>query len=200
MEFDLSAANIVVLAEKHNISIVSKEWLAQNSILDGEVVNFAHLPVASVIETNDYSFFVEEKSLRASLKSINNENLENLPIMIIEYIKKLPETPYRAIGLNFLYVIKENQEKIKEIIMLNDENLKNIFSDNYLFGGIFEFDFNNFKVTLTLKPNNQEINCDFNFHFSSSDPNEIIKTLAKYCETNKYAEKILGELLNDYEI
>jgi len=198
MEFDLIGANIVLLADKHNISIVSKEWLSQNNIINDEVINFAHLPVASVVETNEYDFFVDERNLRISSKVINKDNLGNLSSMTIKYIKKLPEIPYTALGLNYIYNVKENQKKFKEIFMINDEKLKNVFQNDYIFGGIFKFDFDEYKVNLTLQPKNaDEIICDFNFHFVSSNKDEIIKILENYLKTKNKAEKVLGGLIND---
>jgi hypothetical protein len=198
MELDLIEANIVLLAEQHNISIVSKEWLAQNDILTEAVVNFAHLPVASVIETGNFNFFVDLNNLRISLKNINKKNLDNLPKIAVKYVEKLPETPYKAVGFNFIYSVKENHEKLKDILVINDEKLLNVISSDYLFGGIIKFDFENFKVTLTLQPKNVEDTvCDFNFHFPSSNPKEIIEILQKYLITNEEAENVIGGLMND---
>lgn len=198
MEFELNGANIVLLAEKHNISIVSKEWASQNDLINEKVVNFAHLPVASVIETDNFSLFVDEKNLRISLKIINDNNLNILPEMVVRYINKLPEIPYRAIGLNFLYSVEENQEELKKIFTINDEKLKNVFSGDYLFGGILKFDSKDFNITLTVQPkNSEETNYDFNFHYPSSNKDEIIEILKKYFETVDKAKMILGELLNE---
>ena len=116
----------------------------------------------------------------------------------MKYVEKLPETPYKAVGFNFIYSVKENHEKLKDILVINDEKLLNVISSDYLFGGIIKFDFENFKVTLTLQPKNVEDTvCDFNFHFPSSNPKEIIEILQKYLITNEEAENVIGGLMND---
>lgn len=199
MEFNLINANIVLLADKHNTSIVSKEWLIQNKILNEteKVINFTHLPVVSVVETNNFNLLVDEKNLRLSIKKVDENTLRILPNVVTKYIDKLPEIPYKALGLNYLFTINENQEKLKDFFMINDNKIKSLFPEEFLFGGIIKFKFENFIVTLTLQPNNdEEIQCDFNFHLSSSDKDLIINSLNYYSKTFKKTEDIIRGLID----
>ena len=103
MEISLRVANIVILANTHNPSIISKEWLKEREVIEEAVVNFTHTPVFSIVETNNFLFIVNPDRLEISIKSTTTENMENLPRIVKKYINRLPETPYTAIGFNYIY-------------------------------------------------------------------------------------------------
>ena len=71
MEISLIGANIVVLAENHNPSIISKDWLSQKGIIKDNVISFTHTPAFSVVETENFSFFVDPDRLQLTLKMIS---------------------------------------------------------------------------------------------------------------------------------
>lgn len=195
MRFELIRANIVVLAKNHNPSIVSKEWLAQNKIIEEQIISFTHLPVLSVIDTDNFKLVVDEDRLQLSIKKISPDNLKALPQIILKHINQLPETPYKAIGFNYFYRVGIGQENLKDVLLINDKRLMEIFSENYAFGGIIKFQFMDFMVTLTSHPtSNREITGEFNFHFEANNRDEIIKKLYEYPDTKKRAEEILGGL------
>jgi len=198
MEHTLTGANIVVLAKNHNPSIVSKEWLIQNRIIEEKIIDFAHFPVISVIESDNFKLLVDQDRLQLSIKKISQENLKELAKIISKYINQLPETPYTAIGFNYLYTLKIGQKKLKNTFFTDDKRLIKIFSENYAFGGIIKFMFGDFMAKLTIRPkNNGEVIADFNFHFPSNKRNEIIEKLFEYPETKGRAEEILEGLFYD---
>ncbi len=195
MEFPLIRANLVIVAKHHNPSIVSKEWLSRNKIIEEQIINFTHLPVVSVIETNNFSLAVDQDRLQLSAKKITPENLKTLPQIISKYIDRLPETPYTALGFNYHYRVEIGQKNLKNALLINDKRLTKIFSENYRFGGIIKFQFKDFVVTLTLPPiTNREITGQFNFHFECSNRGEIARKLFQHPETKKRAEEILREV------
>lgn len=198
MTLSLIGANIVLLAKNHNPSIVSKEWLTQNKIITEQILDFTHLPVISVIDTNNFNLMVDQDRLQLSLKKVDQKNLETLPQIISKYIDQLPETPYTTIGFNYSYRLENVQKKLKDVFLINDKRLTEIFSEDYAFGGIIKFVFGDFGVTFTTDQiEDKEIRGGFNFHFKSSKRGEIIKKLSKHSETKKRSEKILGELFHD---
>ncbi|MCK4475777.1 MAG: hypothetical protein KAU16_03540 [Methanophagales archaeon] len=195
--FSLIEASIVVLAKNHNPSIVSKDWLTQNKIIEEEILNFTHLPVVSIIETNNFNLFVDPNKLQLTIKKISSENLKALPQIISEYLGKLPETPYTAIGFNYSYRLETEARKIKEVLLIDETRLIEIFSEDYTFGGIITFAFGDLTVKLIIKPiNHKEIGGDFNFHFASNKKDEIIKKLFEHPDTKRKADEILGGLFN----
>lgn len=198
MELSIGGANIVILAKSHNPTIVSKEWLTQKEILVGDIVNFAHTPAFSSAETDIFSFIVDPERLQISVKKDIIENIENLPKAAKTYISELPETPYTAIGFNYLYEVTTEQKSLKSILSPNDEKFKRVFSEDYQLGGNIWFRFEDFLVRINLKPvNDEKIVADFNFHFDSEDIGEIIEKIEMYNTIKRKSEEILEGLFSD---
>jgi hypothetical protein len=192
---ELIGTNIVLIANKHNPSIISKDWVKEKEIIEGDVINFAHLPVASIVEDLDYNLFVDEDTLRLTVKNLDSASIiDNSPNIIQKYVNKLPEIPYKALGFNFLFKIQENPEKLKEIFIADDGKSKEIFSPDYTFGGVFKFKFNEFLVTLSIMPENDEIKADFNFHFPSTSSQSILLVLEKHSAVFNKAEDVLNNI------
>lgn len=195
MEFRLTQTNIVVLAKNHNPTIVSKEWLIQNKIIEDQILNFSHVPVFSLIETDNFNLVVDPDRLQLSIKKISPANLKTLPQIILKYINQLPETPYTAIGFNYSYNIEIDQKSLKNALLINEKKLIETFSKNYSLGVIVKFLWMGFTMTTTFRPiNNREIRGDFNFHFASNKKAAITKKLSEHPKTKKTAEKILEGL------
>jgi hypothetical protein len=185
------------LANKHNPAIASKDWLTQKNIIEEEITKFTHLPVVSLIETENFELVVDLDRLQLSIKKISPENLETLPQIIFKYMSKLPETPYTAIGFNYSYHIEIDQMKLKNLLLINDKKLTEIFTESYMFGILVKFQYKDFKVTLTLNPiNGTKIKVDFNFHFESNKIESLLKNLYEHSQTKKTTEEILGGLYN----
>lgn len=197
MEFPLYAANIIVLANKHNPAIASKDWLTQKNIIEEEITKFTHLPVVSLIETENFELVVDLDSLLLSIKKVNPDNLEVLPQIIFKYMSKLPETPYTAIVFNYFYHLEIDQNKLKNLLLINDKKLTEIFTESYMFGIIVRFQYKDFKVTLKLNPTSDTgIIGEFNFAFHSNKIESLFKNLYEHSQTKKITEEILGGLCN----
>src|ERR1700687_1593386 len=98
-------ANIVLLAENHNPSIATKDWLQYKLIIPEKPINFANLPVLSRYESENFSFFVDPNRLILEAKNQRPETIEALPQIVRAYAEALPETSYSALGLNFRWRI-----------------------------------------------------------------------------------------------
>lgn len=198
MELSLDSANIVILAKNHNPTIVSKEWLTQKEILTGEIVSFVHTPAFSVTETDIFTFIVDPERLQISIKENISENIEILSKIAKAYITKLPETPYTAIGFNYLYKIATERKSLKNILSPNDEKFKKLFSEDYQLGGSIRFKFENFLVIINFRSENDgKIVADFNFNFNSEDVGKIIEKIETHATIKRKSEEILEELFND---
>ena len=115
MEISLIGVNIVVLAKNHNPSIISKDWLSQKKIIKDNVISFTHTPAFSVVETENYSFYVDPDRLQLTLKNDIINRVDLLPEMILAYISALPEVPYLAVGFNFSYNLKTDDSALRKI-------------------------------------------------------------------------------------
>lgn len=194
MNVSLKSANIVVIAKNHNPSIISKEWLSQNKIIEEKVINFVHTPVFSVIETDNFNLIVDPDRLQVSVKKINSENINKLLEIVEKYTNQLPETPYTTLGFNYIYNVTSDKKNLKDLFSKNDKLFRSIFTEDYQIGGLINFDYGNFLVRAKLTQVNEGLTVDFNFHLELKTPTNIKEGLQHYFDLKKKAEKILGEL------
>jgi len=195
--FALSGANIVILARNYNPSIVSKEWLYQKNIIKDTVINFAHTPPFSLVETERISFVLSEDRLQISLKSFTPRNIEDLAKIAMGFVSHLPETPFVAVGFNYSYYLPKECSRLETLFSPNDVKLKELFSEGYEIGGMVAFLFKEFLVRMSAPPSRGEtarIRIDFNFHSDCRGADAVKERLELHPGTKERAEGILRGL------
>lgn len=175
MKITLSVANIVVLAKRHNPGIPSKDWLKSKRIIKEVPMNFVNTPVFSMLETKNFVLTVDEKRLQISAKKPSNKNLKQIVDMAQVYVKALPETPYNALGLNFIWTAipatEENGFKfLKKLFVADEKKLSNFLpSTDYYVGSNIYYSYSDFRVTLKIEPllkSKGHISLNFNYHLA----------------------------------
>jgi len=103
-------ANIVVLAETHNPTIPSRDWLCNKGVFSPEDFvgefekQFVHTPAFATCETPHFRFFVDESRLQIGAKLSSNDVCPgSLVDKVQRYVESLPETRYTAVGFNFIH-------------------------------------------------------------------------------------------------
>jgi len=93
----------VLLAEKHNPSILTKDFLAQHGLSQGEVKEFAHTPIFSrVAYEGGIDIFVDEDRLQVAARGEGAERqIDRVTSLAVRYSDLLPHVPYTAAGLNY---------------------------------------------------------------------------------------------------
>jgi len=193
----LSGVNIVVLARNYNPSIVSKEWLFQKNIVKDTVTNFAHTPPFSLVETERFSFVLDENRLQVSLKTITPEGIEGLPKIAADFVSCLPETPFVAVGFNYSFYMSKESTRLETLFSPNDAKLKELFSEDYEIGSMVSFRFKEFVVTMSTPPPKGEttkMTISFNFHSDCRGADVVKERLKLHPQTKERAEQILREL------
>jgi hypothetical protein len=192
-----NSANIVILASNYNPSIVSKEWLYQKSIFTEPVDNFVHTPILSSVENQNFGFMVDEERLQLAIKRVTRDNLTNSTAIAQKFVEVLPETPYKAVGLNYRYTLKEDSCNLSTLLAPKAARLRTIFSKDYQLGTVIVFSFESFVVTFTVRPslkNEQPIRIAFNFHSNVANIEEVRARIASQQTTLQKAESIIQEL------
>lgn len=189
-------ASIIVLASNYNPSIVSKEWLNKNKIFTGQVNNFIHTPVLSVIENDDFNFVVDEQRLQVIVKKVVLENLKFAGEIIKRFTSILPETPYKGLGINFQYNIPEEKNDLGTLFTTNNDKAKEIFSSDYKLGTVVIFTFNGYIVNFSASPSatDLKIRLKFNFHSNVSSAEQIEEKLSIQNATLEKADSIVKGL------
>jgi hypothetical protein len=192
---ELDSTNVVILAESHNPTIVSKDWIIKKEVLEEPITNFIHTPPFSMVENNELSIHVDLNRMQIIVKKVEPDIINKLPIAIKKYVSSLPETPYTAVGFNFSYrVITE--ESVGSIFSPEVGKFRKAFSENYRVGGTIRFNFEDFIVTMRLPPD-EKVLATFNFHSDiKGGSGEVMEKLKSYHETMRKAEEVLEVLFD----
>ena len=192
MKFLLVNSNITVVAKEHNPSIISQEWLVKKKLLTEKVTNFAHTPVFSVVETDNFDSVVDPERLFLNAKKTDSESLKRIQQIAIEYTHILPEIPYKVIEMRFIYEIAEKVEKLKDLFIKNDEIFKKVFSEEYKIGGTISFNFSEFLVKARFSPMKDKVIADISYSHNFKEHPDFSKILPRYFELLKHSEKNTG--------
>jgi hypothetical protein len=154
----------------------------------------------STINSNSSDFAIEKIGILAnsfiSLIKVTATNLKIMPNIILEYMKALPETPYKAVGFNYSYEI-ETKTRIEDILKPEKTKLSEILSKDFKMGGIIFYKFKDFLSRMNFQPiNGNKIVVNFNFHFNTDNKKIIFKKLEQHVSTWVKAEKIVNGLFN----
>lgn len=193
-------ANIVILASNYNPSIVSKEWVYQRGIFKESVDNFVHTPVLSLIENQNFSFMVDEKRLQLSIRKMTQGNLNNSKVIVRKFVDVLPETPYKAVGLNYHYILAEKSYNIRGLLTPKSNRLRTIFSRDYQIGTIILFSFESFIASFTVTPSltkKEPVKIAFNFHADVANIDEVRAKIDLQKKTLEKAELIIQEFVQE---
>lgn len=194
-EKKLDNVNIVILAKRHNPTIVSRDWVIKKGVLEEPIINFIHTPAFSKMESNDFNIHVDSDRMQIVVKRVESDIINKLPLIIEKYVESLPETPYTAMGFNFSYQgIPE--KNLKSIFSPDVEKFRKAFSEDYEVGGIIRFSFDDFIVMVNMRPEKKVI-ANFNFHTNiKGGYREIIAKLKSYHEAMRKAEEVLEVLFD----
>lgn len=207
--------NVVILANRFNLSIFNQYWLIDNGIIDQEDLKagYTFTPVLNQIQTQDYQLTIVPDRLQLDIHPVTDENAVDLiESKIGKIIEKLPHTPYTALGLNFVYLYTpdaDNFPKYTRSIFLNPESPLSIkFTDeNARFGGYFIKDMLDFRVMLNARPVTtpskgdqmiDKINFDFNFHLDLKDE-EKHKTILEYLKKWNELKEITEDIMRSFD-
>jgi len=192
-----SSANVVILASNYNPSIVSKEWLYQKDIFTETVKNFVHTPVFALVESEDFSLMVDEQRLQLTVKKVTQDNLNTSGDITEKFVDALPETPYKAVGLNYYYTFPRERCDLSTILSTKNAKLSDLFSSTYELGATIVFELDKFVVTCTVSPSlgkEQQIRMRFNFHSATSNVGEVKERLSLQMRAIEKMETIIQGL------
>lgn len=193
-------ANIIVLASNFNPTIISKDWLYNRGIFTQAVDNFMHNPMIAVVENSDFILAVEEQKFQLSLKRVTNDNMVTASAIVKRFIDVLLETPYKAIGFNYHYIVKYENCRLQNLLSPNSNKMAEIFSKDYELGTIIIFKYLGFVTTLNVTPSLLEekpIKISLNFHANIADISELRGRIVEQASTLQKAETIIQELCNN---
>lgn len=192
-----TGASIIILASNYNPSIVSKEWLYKKGIFTETAGNFVHTPVFALVESENFSLMVDEQRFQLTVKKVTQDNLSISNDIAQRFVDILPETPYKAVGLNYQYTLPRARCDLGTILSANDAKLSELFSSTYEIGATVVFEFQKFIVTFAVAPTlgkEQQIRMSFNFHSDTANMAEVKERLTSQMTILEKAETIIKGL------
>lgn len=168
MEVKLRRADIVILAEAHNPSIIAPEWLKVHSLITEEPKQFIHTPDFSMFESDSFLLVVDHQRWQLTAKKDNMESLRSLASIGHNYVRLLPHVPYRALGLNFTWTVgSQDKEEIPKIIVnIDTTDPASIMIGHELnYGGIIYAKKDPYLLKLVIeRPGKNVLTHNFNYH------------------------------------
>lgn len=217
MEKELKMQSVVVLAQSFNPTIFNRHWLVINNFVDESEIEPTSIFVQNVAQvvTKKFNLLVLPEQLQFNAGNESTNFIEEINTTLLPIIAKLREIPYKAVGLNLNWFIKDDKKSIQTLtseMFFNEQSklFKDFASKDTKYGAYLSKNFKNTRLKLDIKPVNfntrdsidsqpiEYILCNFNFHLDLSNQdtaaNEIIETIKSWETFKKESEKII-ELL-----
>ena len=184
MQLKWTGANIVLLAQSHNPSILSPAWIQQSRIIEESPENFAHTPVFSLYQSGTFQLMVEQERFHLTLRALSEVNLQALQEAASRYVQTLPHVPYRSVGLNFTWLATvERPEEAEQQFFPESERLRTAFPEGEVKVGTFLYNIvQGYRLRLLVEPRLQtkgDLGLDFNYHFDVSSAEEALRALSR---------------------
>jgi hypothetical protein len=128
MSIKLEQAILVIIADAHNPSILSPEWLKAKDIITEESKDFIHTPDFVLFDSDRFYMTVDRKQLQIRSKKPDSDVLEALIHFGKQYFEILQHIPYKTLGINFHWLLEENAENMLPKIEIKINDVENIFS------------------------------------------------------------------------
>jgi len=224
MQIKMTESSIVIVAHDVNVSIFKPPWLINNDIIKEDEFsgNIIITPPTINIPTEKFAFVVFPNRIQMSIPVLYPEAEDDYKRVLCGIVKKLPHTPYTAVGINYEYLLSPDD--------LNTfENWhRKLFSSSFAntithkeqhdarFGCYFSYDLADSRLKIDIKPTKAEVGIErlndawereqdlirinFNFHHDISNKDNkdeyILKIVEKWKDTHTVAKQIIEALSN----
>ena len=201
MKIKLKRVDIVILANAHNPSIISPQWLKEKNLIMEKPKHFVYTPEISLFESETFSLIVDRQRLQITAKKQDINTLKNLGDIGKGYVKLLPHIPYKSMGLNFEWLAEGNEnERLPNINVVIDSmsNLSTIFSEHELrYGGIIYAAKKPYLLKLIINPqDSKSLVYNFNYHHEVKglNINVVMKYIGNLVTLYRHSEGIVKKL------
>jgi hypothetical protein len=210
LQKELKVQSIVILAQNFNPSVFNQHWLVSNNFLDEKDIlpNSLFTPAFAQIISSKCNLLVLPEQLQFSSTNLDYTET-NLNNCLIPILRKLQETPYKAVGINFNWFINDEGNKTicdlsRELFYRKDSDIYSKFDTNDARFGIYlSKDFDGVRLKLDIKPIKfaeigssivkDYIQLSFNFHMDLGPDNyfeNLIAVLKKWDSFRKESENL----------
>lgn len=211
-------AGIIITAEVFNPSIFSETWLVEKKIIPYDAFTGIRIFSPELVQFNalNTQVLIIPQQMQITFP-INDENAncDFQRKVAAESIELLPQTPYKALGINFDYFVSTPPEE--DFIEYNhnllgggsNKLLEEFATKDSKFGRYFSKNYGESRLKLDIKPvkagpgQKDLIRFSFNFHHDAIQEDQsrrikkLVEQIESWCSLRDYAIKLLenGSLL-----
>ena len=204
MQLKWTRANVSLIAESHNPSILSPDWI-EHHILGESRENFIHTPIFSHYQSRSFSLVVEQNRFQLSLRVLSEAALPELQGAASKYIGTLPQVPYRAVGLNFSWTAaaerpEEGFNLMAQLFSSGIERIRKVFSGGTVkIGTILYHEAAGYRLQLQVVPQvgtEGNLVLNFNYHFDVHSHDEAREAVSRLVDCFSSADQASRRLLD----
>ncbi len=179
----LRKASIVILAQAHNPSIISPDWVQKALLIKESPSNFIHTPPFSLFDSASFLLTVDMERLELVSKVLDEEHISACGQTASAYFHMLPRIPYRSLGLNFVWVYspEPSGKPLPRVKLVIDKlNLNQVFNSRSIkYGGTIRVESKPCILTVQINyEGDQTIVFNYNFNY-------VTKTARKAANVTK---------------
>jgi len=216
MEMTLVDGNVVLVARQFNPAIIDKHWLIKHGIVteDDILSGGIYIPHLSRMNTKDFRLTVFPEQLQFSPVNPNECSQEQIRNMLGGIVERLPETPYMAAGINFLWHLTPDvtMQAFTRRLFYQERKVHEFFDTlDGRYGAYFSKEIFGTRLKLDIKPTTikkenaltETLRCSFNYHkdlVSEDKVTEILETIQVWEEAKKTSLQIMQRLKEEGEI
>ena len=202
--------NVVIAAHQFNPSIVSQTWLLKHKLVTEEDFRQGYMFTDALVQIQgeQFNFLLVEEQLQFQPKVEKEREQELILSRVGAFVTELPHTPYKAVGLNFLWNVTPDLESVRDLsrrLFFREETplFRNFEAEDAKFGAYFSRDVLGCRLRLEVKPillsvggvGQEHLHFAFNFNLDlgeSEDPVASIESmLAKWDDAKRETIRIV---------
>lgn len=165
----LHRVSVVILAQSHNPSIISPDWVRSTLSINEKEQNFAHTPPFSLFDSASFLLTVDANRWELIPKILDDAHISFCRQVASAYFQALPHIPYKRLGLNYTwaYSLGPRGERLPQIsLKINEIDPSKILrAKSVRYGGTVEADFKAYTLRLTMNYEGHKA-LRFNYNFS----------------------------------
>ena len=179
----LRKASVIILAQAHNPSIISPDWVQKVLLIKEAPSNFVHTPPFSLFDSASFLLTLDIGRLELVPKVLDEEHILTCGQVANAYFRALPHIPYRSLGLNYIweYSPEPSGKPLPRVkLVIDDLNLSRLFNGRSIkYGGSVRVEFKPFVLTMKIDYEDDRT-IVFNYNFSY-----VIETARKAANMTK---------------
>lgn len=165
----LHRASVVILAQSHNPSIISPDWVRSTLSINEKQDNFLHTPPFSLFDSASFLLTVDTDRWELVSKILDDAHILLCGQVAGAYFRTLSHIPYKRLGMNYIWAYSPSLkgENLPQVsLKINELDPKEILGGKSVrYGGTVEVDFKSYILKLTMHYEGDKT-VIFNYNFS----------------------------------